>query len=202
MRKNHFIRIVVCFLLFLTGVSMSLADNPRVNIETSHGNMVVELYPEKAPVTVANFLSYVDSGFYPGTLFHRVIKGFMIQGGGYDEDYEDKPTRDPIKNEADNGLSNTRGSIAMARTNIPDSATSQFFINTADNSRLDFRFAAGNGWGYCVFGKVIDGMQVVDEIESVATGPAGPFQQDAPQGQVVIKKITRVNTGKPTKENS
>jgi peptidyl-prolyl cis-trans isomerase A (cyclophilin A)/peptidyl-prolyl cis-trans isomerase B (cyclophilin B) len=190
-------------LLLLVAINAtSHAANPRVNIQTNYGNIVVELYPDKAPATVANFLNYVDSGFYSSTIFHRVIKGFMIQGGGFNEDYQQKPTQAPVKNEANNGLSNTRSTIAMARTSVPDSATAQFFINTVDNSRLDFRYAAGSGWGYCVFGKVVEGMQVADEIESVPTGPAGPFNRDAPQGLVVIEKITRIeNKTKPVKEN-
>lgn len=188
-------------LLFLI-VSLSFAsasvagDTPRVAIETNYGAIVLELYPDKAPETVANFLQYVDSGFYENTIFHRVIQGFMIQGGGFDLDYQQKPVRAPVENEASNGLSNQRGTIAMARTSQPHSATSQFFINTVDNSRLDYRFETPQGWGYCVFGKVVEGMGVVDDIAKTPTGPAGPFNSDAPQAPVVIEKVSRV-TSKP-----
>jgi cyclophilin family peptidyl-prolyl cis-trans isomerase len=154
----------------------------------------LELYADKAPETVANFLQYVDSGFYENTIFHRVIDGFMIQGGGFSIDYQKKPVRAPIRNEANNGLSNLRGTIAMARTSQPHSATSQFFINTVDNIRLDYRSETPQGWGYCVFGKVIDGMEVVDEIAKTPTGPAGPFHSDVPQFPVVIEKVSRVTS--------
>ncbi|MBN1378091.1 MAG: peptidyl-prolyl cis-trans isomerase [Gammaproteobacteria bacterium] len=192
MHKKIISFLAACLLLFAAGITSSFAANPRVNIQTNYGDIILELYPQQAPLTVTNFLSYVDSGFYAGTLFHRVIKDFMIQGGGYDEDYKEKPTQDPIKNEANNGLSNQRGTIAMARTPDPHSASAQFFINTNKNSALDFKFASRDGWGYCVFGKVIEGMQVVDDIEAMPTGPAGPFDQDAPQGLVVIEKISRI----------
>ena len=193
MKNNICYSLIVCFLSVLASTTSAEA-NPRVSIETNYGNIVIELYPGKSPQTVSNFLAYVEDGHYTDTVFHRVIKGFMIQGGGYDQDYKLKPTKPPIKNEADNGLSNLRGTIAMARTNVPDSATSQFFINTVDNSRLDFKYAAGSGWGYCVFGKVVSGMNVVNEIASVPTGPAGPFPQNAPQGQVIIEKVTLLDT--------
>lgn len=188
-------------MLGTASMNTAAADNPKIKLETSYGNIILELYPEKAPLTVANFLEYVDSNFYSGTLFHRVIKNFMIQGGGYTKAYEKKPTRGAIKNEANNGLSNVRGTIAMARTSDPNSATSQFFINTVDNSRLDFQSAGDGGWGYCVFGKVIKGMQVVDDIASVPTGPDGPFSRDAPQGLVVIEKVTRINSSSKSKES-
>lgn len=159
---------------------------PRVEIDTSLGNFVVQLDPHRAPVTVKNFLAYVRAGFYDGTIFHRIIPGFVIQGGGYTADYKKKPTNPPIKNEADNGLSNVRGTIAMAREAAPDTATSQFYINLADNSNLDY---GGPGQpGYAVFGRVVSGMDVVDKIAAVATGPAGPFARDAPQTPVVIRK--------------
>lgn len=175
--------------------SASMAeDQPKVAIDTNYGTIVLELYPDKAPETVANFLQYVDSGFYENTIFHRVIDGFMIQGGGFTPDYQKKPVRAPIKNEANNGLSNLRGTIAMARTPQPHSATSQFFINTVDNPRLDYRFETPEGWGYCVFGKVIEGMDVVDEIAKTPTGPAGPFHSDVPQAPIVIEKISRMTS--------
>lgn len=169
-------------------------DQPKVAIDTNYGTIVLELYPDKAPETVANFLQYVDSGFYENTIFHRVIDGFMIQGGGFTPDYQQKPVRAPIKNEANNGLSNVRGTVAMARTPQPHSATSQFFINTVDNSRLDYRFETPQGWGYCVFGKVIEGMDVVDDIAKTPTGPAGPFHSDVPQAPIVIEEVSRVTS--------
>lgn len=160
---------------------------PRVELTTSVGKIVLELDAVKAPGTVANFLQYVKEGHYAGTIFHRVIKSFMIQGGGFDEKYQEKPTRAPIQNEADNGLSNLRGSIAMARTPNPHSASAQFFINVVDNPNLNFRSKTPPGWGYCVFGKVIKGMDVVDKIKEATTGPGGPFPTDAPQTLIVIK---------------
>lgn len=158
---------------------------PHVKLETNHGDIVIELNSEKAPNTVANFLSYVEDGFYNGTIFHRVIKDFMIQGGGFTEDFVQKTPKAPIKNEANNGLSNVRGSIAMARTGDPHSATAQFFINTVDNNFLDFRGENGPLWGYAVFGEVIEGMDVVDAIRTVTTGSKGPHQ-DVPTDNVVI----------------
>ena len=167
-------------------------NNPRVEMKTSMGTMVIELYPDKAPLTVKNFLTYVEEGFFDGTIFHRVIRDFMIQGGGFDTERKEKPTHEPIKNEADNGLSNKRGTISMARTNDPDSATSQFFINHVNNVGLDFTSrASGRSWGYCVFGKVIEGMKVVDDIAMVKTGSHGPHQ-NWPVENVVIRKVTLV----------
>ena len=162
----------------------------EVKLQTNMGAIVLALNAEKAPATVANFLDYVRSGFYNGTLFHRVIAGFMIQGGGFTADYQRKPTRPPIKNEAANGLKNLRGTIAMARTPNPDSATSQFFINVADNTFLDYQAPTPQGWGYAVFGEVISGMDVVDAISRVPTGSAGPFPKDAPQQPVIIERAT------------
>jgi len=165
---------------------------PQVKLETSHGDIVIELNQEKAPNTVANFLSYVEDGFYDGTVFHRVIENFMIQGGGFAEDFSQKPTKASIDNEANNGLSNVAGSIAMARTGAPHSATAQFFINTVDNNFLDFRSEDQQGWGYAVFGNVVEGMDVVDAIRAVETGAKGPFPTDAPAENVVINKATIV----------
>lgn len=164
----------------------------RVAITTNMGRMVVELDAAKAPKSVANFLQYVDSGFYDGTVFHRVIGNFMIQGGGFSTDLQRKPTKAPIPNEANNGLSNLRGTVAMARTSDPNSATSQFFINTVDNPRLDF-VSEQNAytWGYAVFGKVVEGMDVVDRIRQVPTGSMGPFQ-DVPRTPVLIESVRRV----------
>ncbi|MBI1355393.1 MAG: peptidyl-prolyl cis-trans isomerase [Acidobacteria bacterium] len=152
--------------------------------------MTVELYPDEAPETVKNFLQYVDEGFYDGTVFHRVIPGFMIQGGGHVADLSKKDTHDPIRNEATNGLKNTRGTISMARTANPHSATSQFFINHADNAMLDN--SPQNGWGYCVFGKVIEGLDVLDAIASTPTGNKGGMQ-DVPLQTVTIESIRRAS---------
>jgi len=152
------------------------------------GNIKIELYPDKAPITVKNFLDYVNSNFYNGTIFHRVINNFMIQGGGFTEDMHPKATKSPIKNEATNGLKNKRGTIAMARTMIVDSATAQFFINQKDNPFLDHRDNSMQGFGYAVFGKVIEGMDVVDKIASVQTGVRKGFQ-DVPLTPVVIKSV-------------
>ena len=158
-----------------------------VKLHTNHGVITLELDAEKAPVTVANVLAYVESGHYNNTVFHRVIDGFMIQGGGFEPGMNQKPTGEQIKNEADNGLKNERGTIAMARTQAPHSATAQFFINIADNDFLNFKSADLQGWGYCVFGKVSDGMDVVDAIRKVKTGSSG-FHQDVPKEDVIIER--------------
>ena len=163
-----------------------MSENPVVLLETTSGDILVELYPDKAPETVANFLKYVDDGFYNNTIFHRVIPGFMIQGGGLTARMQQKDTSAPIKNEADNGLKNDRGTIAMARTMDPHSATAQFFINLVDNDFLNFQAPSGNGWGYCVFGRVTEGMDVVDKIAKVKTTTVGMYQ-DVPSDLVVIK---------------
>jgi cyclophilin family peptidyl-prolyl cis-trans isomerase len=163
--------------------------NPVVIMETSMGTITLELNREKAPVTVENFLSYANEGFYDGTIFHRVIENFMIQGGGFTPDMVQKETKPTIKNEAGNGLSNTRGTIAMARTQIVDSATAQFFINVVDNVSLDHKDESVGGFGYCVFGKVTDGMDVVDKIRKVKTGMKMGFN-DVPVETVLIKKVT------------
>ena len=159
-----------------------------VKLNTNHGTIVLELDAEKAPKTVANFLQYAKDGFYDGTIFHRVINGFMIQGGGMQPGMVEKQTRDSIQNEADNGLTNARGTIAMARTPDPHSASAQFFINVADNDFLNFRAATQDGWGYCVFGKVVEGMDVVDEIKGVETDNKG-YHQDVPVKDVVIDSV-------------
>ncbi|WP_027456285.1 peptidylprolyl isomerase [Dechloromonas agitata] len=159
----------------------------QVKLTTNQGDITLKLDAEKAPKTVANFLAYVEAGHYNGTIFHRVIKNFMIQGGGFVQGMDQKPTQAPIENEAANGLKNKRGSIAMARTNDPHSATAQFFINVVDNDFLDFRAPSGQGWGYCVFGEVTEGLDVVDKIRAVATGNKG-FHQDVPKEDVVIEK--------------
>ncbi len=162
-----------------------------VKLQTNFGDITLELNADKAPITVANFLKYVDSGFYDNTIFHRVINGFMIQGGGFDTDMNQKPTDAEIKNEADNLLDNKKYTIAMARTSAPHSASSQFFINVADNHFLDFTAPSGSGWGYCVFGKVVEGTDVVDKIKQVATTNRRGHQ-DVPVENVVIERATRV----------
>ncbi len=181
------------FLLLAPAMAAKQDDKttpPRVEMETTMGNIVLELDPDKAPKTVANFLQYVQDGFYDDTIFHRVIDGFMIQGGGFTPDYQRKQTRAATINEADNGLQNETGTIAMARTMEPHSATAQFFINVADNEFLNHSSKTPRGWGYAVFGRVIKGMDVVNKIKTVATGPGGPFPKDAPQTPVIIKKAT------------
>jgi cyclophilin family peptidyl-prolyl cis-trans isomerase len=160
---------------------------PRVLIETTAGSMTVELNPTRAPLSVKNFLEYAESGFYEGTIFHRVVAGFVIQGGGYTTDLKLKPTRPNISNESGNGLSNLRGTVAMARTGDPHSADSQFFINLVNNDRLD---PMPTRWGYAVFGEIVEGMDVVDDIGYRATGPAGPFAKDVPAAPVIIEKIS------------
>lgn len=173
------------------------ADQPFVQFETSLGNFTIALRPDKAPVTVTNFLSYVDSGFYSDTIFHRVINGFMVQGGGFTADLQKKATQPPIKIEADNGLLNTVGSVAMARTGIPDSATSQFFINVVDNHYLNHRAKNPMGWGYTVFGQVVDGMDTVEKIKAVPTG-MNKGMQNVPVEAVIIKRASRLaSTGTP-----
>ncbi|MGE4170249.1 MAG: peptidylprolyl isomerase [Candidatus Margulisiibacteriota bacterium] len=161
----------------------------QVKLETSEGEIVIALDADKAPITTENFLAYVNDGFYEGLIFHRVIPGFMIQGGGMNVDMTQKETRDPIKNEAANGLKNKRGSIAMARTSVVDSATGQFFINVKDNSFLDYRDASPSGFGYAVFGEVVSGMEVVDKIEGVDTYTHG-FHADVPVMPIVITKAS------------
>ncbi len=157
-------------------------------ISTGMGDITLELLPEAAPLTVANFAEYAKSGHYDGTIFHRVIDGFMIQGGGFTRDMNQKDTRAPVKCESQNGLSNKRGTVAMARTSDPHSATSQFFINTVDNAYLDFTAPTERGWGYCVFARVTGGMDVVDAISKVSTGFSGPHQ-NVPEEPVVIKSV-------------
>jgi len=165
---------------------------PHVKLQTSAGDILIELNPEKAPATVENFLGYVKDGFYDGTIFHRVIDNFMVQGGGFDADMNQKKTGAPIKNEADNGLLNKAYTLAMARTNDPHSATAQFFINVADNDFLNFQAPTGNGWGYAVFGEVVEGNDVVDKIKRVETGTQG-FHQDVPVETITIESATLVD---------
>ena len=161
-----------------------------ITFTTNFGDIEIELNLEKAPVTSKNFLKYCQDGFYEGTTFHRVIEGFMIQGGGHTIDMTEKPTRAPIVNEANRGLKNVIGSVAMARTDAPHSATAQFFINVVNNDFLNYRSSTQRGWGYAVFGKVISGMDVVDKIKSVQTGPSGPFRRDVPRTPVIIESMS------------
>jgi peptidyl-prolyl cis-trans isomerase B (cyclophilin B) len=163
----------------------------QVDLNTSLGTIRIELDEEKAPLSAANFLSYVHAGHYDGTIFHRVIKGFMVQGGGMDSSMRQKSTQAPIQNEANNGLKNLRYTLAMARTSAPHSASSQFFINTVDNGFLDFRSESAQGWGYAVFGKVVSGTEIVDSIENVATGSRGGHS-DVPKADVLITSATVV----------
>jgi cyclophilin family peptidyl-prolyl cis-trans isomerase len=190
--------VLLTLLLFVAPVHLVIAGdptmerriNPMVEMETSEGIIKIELWSDKAPITVNNFLSYVDEGFYDGTIFHRVIDGFMIQGGGLSSDMKEKKGHAPIKNEATAELKNTRGTIAMARTGVVDSATAQFFINVADNDSLNHRDTTPRGYGYAVFGKVVEGMDVVDKIRKVQTTTRGPYQ-DVPATPVVIKSVKR-----------
>ena len=166
--------------------------NQNVQIETSAGTIRIELDVERAPLSAQNFIDYVTQGHYDGTIFHRVIKGFMLQGGGFEPGMKQKPTAAPIKNEADNGLKNNKYTLAMARTSDPHSATAQFFINTTDNGFLNHTAPSAQGWGYAVFGKVVDGADVVDRIEGVATGRRG-MHDDVPKDDVVILRATLVD---------
>ena len=186
-----FLTLLCCFVL----QGHAETPNPQVKFVTSAGEFVVELYPDKAPKTTENFLTYVRDGHYNGTLFHRVINNFMIQGGGYDAKYNEKNTRPPIKHEgaevkANGGPRNTVGTIAMARTNNPHSASAQFFINVKDNDFLDYQAPNPQGWGYVAFGKVVNGIEVINRIKLTPTGPGGPFPSDVPQTPVVIQSAT------------
>ncbi len=190
MKLKHF------FLLSVAAVPAgALAADPQVDVRTNVGTIRLELYPAKAPKTVQNFLQYVKDGHYNGTVFHRVIDGFMIQGGGFDAGYKQKSTREPIQNEAKNGLKNDIGTIAMARTSAPHSASSQFFINVKNNDFLNAE-RSQDGWGYAVFGKVVSGMDVVSKIAKAPTGSGGPFRSDVPKEPVVIESVTVVGDKK------
>ena len=185
-------RLAAALLALLPGL---LLANPVVRLDTTAGPVTIELYEDKAPKSVANFLQYVDSGFYNGTQFHRVISGFMIQGGGFDQSGQRKATREPIQNEADNGLKNKRGTLAMARTSNPHSATAQFFVNLVDNRNLDFTGKSTRGWGYTVFGAVTDGMNVVDNIARERTSSQrlnGMMARDVPEVPILITKAYRL----------
>jgi cyclophilin family peptidyl-prolyl cis-trans isomerase len=209
---NPFLRTaLLCLAVLLTAPALarvhppgetvalpSAVAGPRVAFETSHGKIVLELYPDKAPATVANFLSYVRDGHYNGTVFHRVVSDFLLQGGDYTPDLQTKPERAPIRNEANNGLSNLRGTISAARKRGErDSARSQFFINTVDNRQLDYRGEEPAAMtGFCVFGRVVEGMDVVDKIRAVATGKRGPFGADVPLAPVLVERATVMDSAK------
>jgi len=186
-------KIPLLFAAALLGWASSNAlAGTQVRLDTSLGPITLELADDKAPKTVENFLAYAREGFYNGTIFHRVIDGFMIQGGGFTADFQQKPTRAPVKNEADNGLKNLRGTVAMARTSDPQSATAQFFINVKDNPALDYRAPDPQGWGYAVFGQVVGSMEIVDKIRQTPTGAGGPGNRfrDVPTMPVIIQSVT------------
>jgi len=198
------------FLITLVSAPMAFADDKaiekkstqqqkvkvvtmqKIEMQTTMGKIVLELDAAKAPNTVKNFMQYVNDGFFDGTIFHRVINGFMVQGGGFNPDYTQKDARAPVDNEANNGLKNDMYTIAMARTNDPHSATAQFFINVADNDFLNFKEENSMGWGYAVFGKVVEGTAVVDKLKGVATGSGGPFPTDVPVEQLIIEKVVAI----------
>jgi cyclophilin family peptidyl-prolyl cis-trans isomerase len=183
-------RVLIASLLLISGLAAHAEDaKPRVQVETNMGKFVIELDPDRAPLTVANFLEYVRSGFYSGTIFHRVIANFIAQAGAFDEKYAEKQPRPTIANESGNGLSNRRGTVGLARSAEPHSGDAQFFINLADNAALD---PQPTRWGYAVFGRVVDGMNVVDDIGAVATGQVGPLDKDAPLKPVIIIRIEEV----------
>lgn len=202
MKRNATVALAAAFLL-LVGAAVAFAQdaaaeskegaitNPKVLMKTSMGDLTIELFADKAPITVQNFLSYVDDGFYDGTIFHRVIESFVLQGGGFTPDLTRKETKPPIQNEAANGLSNTRGTLSMARLPEPNTATSQFFVNVKDNPNLD-HFDNDQRFGYCVFGKVVEGMDVVDKIRKVKTGAKAPLPGDVPLETVEIVSVKRI----------
>ena len=194
MKRRQIAVFLVCMCVAAGSSARAGQNRPRVALETRLGRIVLELFPEKAPRTVENFLRYVQEGFYEGTVFHRVIPGFVVQGGGLTADLEPKPTHPPVRNEADNGLSNRRGTVAMARTMVVDSATSQFFVNLADNTFLDHRDKTPRGYGYAVFGRVVEGMDVVDAIARVKTGVMKGFR-NVPMEPVVIERVTLLSPG-------
>ena len=185
-----FALISIVVILAVSFSAMARDDNPRVDLETSKGKIVLELYVDKAPQSVKNFLAYVDAGYYDGTIFHRVIPDFMIQGGGFTAEMKKKRTQPPIRNEADNGVRNERGTIAMARTQDPHSATAQFFINTKNNAFLNHKSKSAQGWGYAVFGRVIEGIGVVDAISNVKTVTRGGYR-NVPAEAIVIVRAKR-----------
>lgn len=195
-----FLLFALLFSISCTGENKPMSNAPasgestvKVKLQTSLGDIVLELDQAKAPITTENFVRYVNEGFYKGTIFHRVIPGFMAQGGGFTESFEQKSTHAPIQNEANNGLANDRGTIAMARTPDPHSGSSQFFINFSDNGFLNFSSETMQGWGYAVFGKVVEGMEVVDSMAEIPTGSGGPMPTDVPQTTILIKEAIVLN---------
>ena len=186
-----FAALLMPLLVAFSSLAGAAEHAPRVRLETTMGAIALELDRERAPATVDNFITYIKDGFYDGTIFHRVIDDFMIQGGGYTADFSRKQTRAPIKNEADNGLKNNRGTIAMARTRDPHSASAQFFINVKDNAFLDYRSPDAQGWGYAVFGKVVEGMDVIDAIKTQPTGVHRGFR-DVPKDTITITRAVVV----------
>ena len=195
-RAKNVLIVLICLFFFYSHSAMADEQLPKVRMSTTLGDIVLELNSTRAPQTVENFLNYVNSGFYDGTIFHRVISNFMIQGGGFTKELDNnrsftqKKPNEPIKNEANNGLHNVRGSVSMARTSDPHSATAQFFINVVDNQFLDHRSQTTRGWGYTVFGKVVEGMDIVDKIRKVKTARGGQFSKDVPMEAVEIIKIS------------
>lgn len=190
------LRLLFTLIAALWSVA-SISANPQVELKTNMGVIVLELYPERTPATVKNFIQYVKDGHYNGTVFHRVIPKFMIQGGGFSPDFKQRPVGKPIRNEAANGIKNTIGTVAMARTSEPHSATAQFFINIADNDFLNFRYPTREGYGYCAFGRVIKGMNVVQRIASVATGAGPAPHRDVPRQPIVIEQATVIEAADP-----
>ena len=187
--KNIIKYLVITTIIFLNnGANAEMTTNTKIIIKTTYGDIVIELYDDKAPITSENFKKYVESGYFTDTIFHRVIKDFMIQGGGFTAEMNEKDSMPPIQNEANNGVSNVRGTIAMARTPDPHSASSQFFINLKDNNFLDFTAETSQGWGYCAFGKVFEGMDILDKIALVDTGSYGAHQ-DVPKEPITINEI-------------
>jgi cyclophilin family peptidyl-prolyl cis-trans isomerase len=184
------LRLLCALVLLPISFAAHAQQAPRVRVDTNMGSFVIELDPTRAPLSVSNFLDYVHSGHYQGTIFHRVIANFVAQAGGYDEKFAEKPTHASVPNESGNGLSNVRGTVGLARTGEPHSGTSQFYVNLADNLSLDPK---PSRWGYAVFGRVVEGMNVIDSIGTVATGQVGPFERDAPLKNVVIQKIEEIN---------
>jgi len=197
-KHTHNLTLMLCTLLMIFAGQSFAAPTavnaeekmPRVRLVTTLGDIVIELDQAKAPKSVENFLTYVNDGFYNGTIFHRIIDGFMVQGGGFTQDFKKKETRAPVENEANNGLKNLNGTVAMARTNDPHSATAQFFINVTNNGFLDHRSPTPRGWGYAVFGKVVEGMEVVDALRRTPTGSGGPFRKDVPRTPMIIQSAT------------
>lgn len=195
----RFIQFLVSVLFIFCSIT-SHATNPQVLMKTNQGTVTLELYPDKAPKTVENFLIYAKDGFYKNTIFHRVISNFMVQGGGFDTSFNEKTTRAPVENEANNGLKNEVGTIAMARTSDPHSATAQFFINVTNNAFLNFTAPNPRGYGYTVFGKVIDGMELVHQIAKTPTGSGGPFPGDVPRNMIIIEDISVLSTATENNE--